>query len=499
MKGYLIGVDIGTQGTKAALTDERLRVLTTSFEASSLKGSRSGEIWQDADDLYGSCVRTIRELVEKSGISPSMIEGIGVDSQMAGIMGIDKDGEASTCYDSWLDSRCRKYIPEMEKQAGEEILKCSGGPVTCAHAPKIVWWSREHPDIYKRTAKFVLPHGYVTGKMAGNSADKAVFDHTCLHFNGFSDNRNKCWNIEMLRSFGIDAGKMPRIVSPFEVIGKTTEEFAKAAGVVSGIPIAAGLGDTAASTFGSGMFEKGKILDCAGTAAILCGVVDRYEPDTPNRTLIMMRSPLEDIWLPLSYIAGGGMCIRWMRDSVAEAGSYAQLEKEAGMVPPGCEGLMFNPHFSGRVLPPEPEMKGAFINLDFRHTRAHMYRAVFESIACEYAVYFNILKERFPEDEFLSISTVGGGAKSALLNQIKADTLAVPVETFETGETALTGSAAVAGIAAGLLKDYRKVILESMTRKDVYLPDPPKSGIYQEKISRHQEMLALLKNWKGEG
>lgn len=498
MKGYLIGVDIGTQGTKAALADENLRILATSFEESRLMGGNSGEVWQNAEDLYGSCVRTIRDIVEKSRIPPALIRGIGVDSQMAGIMGIDERGEASTYYDSWLDGRCSKYIPEMEDKAGEEILKCSGGPVTCAQAPKIVWWSREHPDIYKKTAKFVLPHGYVSGKMTGNCADSAVFDHTCLHFNGFSDNKRRCWNENMLHFFGIDAKKMPRIVSPFEVIGNTSKEFAEAAGVISGIPVVAGLGDTAASTFGSGMFEKGKILDCAGTASILSGVVEEYEPDIKNRTLIMMRSPLEDIWLPLAYIAGGGMCIRWMRDNIAKVNSYVVLEKEAEKIVPGCEGLMFNPHFSGRVLPPEPGMKGAFIGLDFRHTRAHMYRAVFESIACEYAIYLKILNETFEEDRFTQIISVGGGADSDLLNQIKADVLGVPVETFETGETALIGSAAVAGIAVGLVEDYKKHTQESMSRKRIYFPDVRNKEIYQEKVVRHQEMLELLKKWKGE-
>lgn len=84
---YLISIDIGTQGTKAALLDEQLQVIGTSFEASRLLGEKAGEIWQEPDEIYGSCVRTVRNLMDKTGASPSCVEAIGVDSQMAGIDG----------------------------------------------------------------------------------------------------------------------------------------------------------------------------------------------------------------------------------------------------------------------------------------------------------------------------------------------------------------------------------------------------------------------------
>lgn len=497
---YLISIDIGTQGTKAALLDEQLQVIGTSFEASRLLGEKAGEIWQEPDEIYGSCVRTVRNLMDKTGASPSCVEAIGVDSQMAGIMGIDKEGEASTCYDSWLDTRCSSYIKLLESEAGDEILTCSGGPVTGSHASKILWWKHQRPQQYEKTAAFVLPHGYVTGKMVGNKADKAVFDHTCLHFNNFSDNEKKQWNEGLMTHFGIESEKLPRIVSPFEIIGTTTERFAKEADLISGIPVTAGLGDSAASTFGSGMFETGMLLDCAGTASILCSVVDAYVPDRKNKTLVMMRSPMEGLWLPLSYIAGGGLCIRWLRDQLTgePAMSYEELEEMARRIPAGCNGLLFNPHFSGRVLPPEPGMKGAFLGLDFNHTKADMYRAVLESIACEYAIYLEILRDLFHKENFEKLNVVGGGSKSRLLNQIKADVLEIQVQTCETGETALIGSAAVAGAAVGLLKDYKGKIKSAIAGKDCYIPEPHNSEIYRKKIIRHRQMLKMLSGWKEE-
>lgn len=495
MKRYLIAVDIGTQSTKAALVDENLNVRYTAVEESRLISPEPGTVWQNAEDIYGACIRTIQMIMEKSCVPAGSIQAIGVDGQMAGIMGIDKDGEAATSYDSWLDTRCSKYVPFMEKESGDEIMAASGGPVTCNHATKIIWLKNYHPDLYKKTKKFVLPHGYVTGKMTGNDASKATFDYTCLHFNSFSDNKRKCWNEEMLYRYGIDASKMPDIVSPFTVAGTITEEFAKISGLISGIPVVAGLGDSAASTFGTGMFEKNKILDCAGTASILCSVVDAYVPDCSNKTLVMMRSPIDGLWLPLSYIGGGGMCVRWVRDQLSGTPSvcYEKLEEEAHKIPAGSEGLLFCPHFAGRVLPPEPEMKGGLIGLDFKHTKAHIYRAVMESIAYEYAVYLRIMQRNFKDSYFHDLTIMGGGAKSALFNQIKADVLGLHAETLQTEETALIGSAAVAGMGIGLIKDYKALITAVQEKKESYEPNPCNYEIYKVRSKEYERMLHLIK------
>ena len=226
----------------------------------------------------------------------------------------------------------------------------------------------------------------------------------------------------------------------------------------------------------------------------MCSVVDTYIPDEKNRTFVMMRSPIDGLWLPLSYIGGGGMCIRWFRDQLSgnPVMHYDVLEEEAKQIVPGSDELLFCPHFSGRVLPPSPELKGAFIGLDFNHTRAHMYRSVLESIAYEYAGYLQILKDNFKAENFEKLDVIGGGSKCRLFNQIKADVLQVPVETYEMGETALIGSAAVAGMAIGMTEDYRAKISKSIRRQMYFEPDEKSGQIYQAKVSQYKEMLKIL-------
>jgi xylulokinase len=465
----IIAVDIGTQGTKGALFDESLHSLASAFEPSRLIRGEGGAVWQEAEDIYRSVITVVGRIREESGVRPADIAAIGIDSQMAGIMGIGEDGEAVTYYDSWLDTRCRDYVGLMRERGGRRIIELTGGPVTYTHGPKILWWKEQEPDAFRRTAKFVLPHGYVVGKICGLPGAEAIFDYTHLQYSGFADNLRKEWSGELLSLFGVPGEKMARIVSPFEVAGRTTGSFAAATGLVPGIPVVAGAGDTAASIFGAGLFEPGTLLDCAGTASVLCGAADSFAPDTKHETMTMMRSPEDGKWYPLAYINGGGLCVRWFRDLCGGRASlsYAELEEEAGRIGPGSEGLIFIPHFAGRVLPSNPELKGSFTGLDWKHTRGHLFRAVMEGIAYEYHYYLTILRDLYPPNPFKRLAAIGGGAKSALFVSIKADVLGLDAASYAVGDTALVGSAAIAGKGVGLFTDCREPIRGTITEQRI--------------------------------
>ena len=394
MKNYVIALDIGTQGTKCALFDSEMNLIADAFEASRLVTPKPGMVYQEPDDIYGSCIRTIKTVMEKTNVRPETIAGIGCDGQMAGIIGVDATGEASTYYDSWLDTRCGKYVEQMKSRAGKRIMEITGAPVSFTHGPKILWWKNEQPETYRKTCKFVLPHNYVIGKMCGIKGEDAVFDYTCIHFSGFGDNLRGEWSKELLNTFQVDIGKLGRIVFPFDIVGTTTKKLAEECGLMEGIPVVAGAGDTSASTFGAGMLHQGVLLDCAGTSSSLCCVVDEFRPDTENETMIQMPLPIHGLWAPLAYMNGAGLCIRWFRDELTGKpnASYDELMEEAKNVPVGSDGILFVPHFSGRVLPNNPYVKGSFIGLDWKHGRGHFYRAIMEGIAYEYLFYYNVLK-----------------------------------------------------------------------------------------------------------
>jgi len=462
-KLYLMGVDLGTAGTKAAIFDEEGNLFADAYEESRLSYPKPGWVEQKLDDFYRSACKTIKEVVEKSKICPYHIASIAFDGQMAGIGGIDENWRPLTRYDSWLDTRCEPYIERMKEEAEDLVLKKTGSPPSYNHGPKILWWKNEAPEVFKKIRKFVTPAGYVAGKMANLKGEEAFTDYTYIHFSGFSNTRDGSWSEELCQIFNIPLEKLPRITTPWERVGKLSSQAARDSGLVSGIPIAAGAGDTAASFLGAGLVEKGDLIDVAGTASCFAGCIPHFTPDVKTKTFICFRSVIPGRWYLLAYINGGGLCLRWFRDQFAQnekeeakrqgIDRYQVLNEKAKGIPPGSEGLIFIPHLRGRVCPYDPDVKGSWFGFSWNYSKFHFYRAILEGIAYEYGYYFSVLKELSPNLSFQKIRVIGGGARSTLWNKIKADVLNLSYFRVKREELAVLGSAIIAGYTAGLFSD----------------------------------------------
>lgn len=499
----LIGVDLGTSATKAALfRPDGALVAEASLEVP-LYYPKPGVVEQENDDFYRSAAMAVQQCLRQSGIDPRQVACIAFDSQMAGIGSIDEDFRPATRYDSWLDMRCQPYIEMLDRQAGDQVTRLTGCPPTCDHGPKMLWWQHERPAEYRRVAKFVMPAGYVAGRMAGLKGEQAFIDYTFIHFSGFSDAQSGTWSVELCRALGMDIEKLPKIVEPWQVIGEVGDQAAADFGLAAGTPIAAGAGDTAASALGAGIVRPGMVFDVAGTASVLAGCTDRFTADSEHRALLTMRSVIPGLWNPLAYIGGGGLALRWFRNQFynacrgltqsSEDDLYAEMTAAAAKIAPGAEGLLFSPHLGGRICPSAPEMRGAWIGFSWGHTQAHFIRAILESVAFEYAYYLRILKSQLPDLNLIEARAVGGGARSTAWNQIKANVLGVPYQRLQRSEFGTWGSALIAGKAVGLFKDLAQAAAQNARPSgEPLVPDPSLRGTYDRLVEQYihaQEML----------
>lgn len=486
---YFVSADIGTQGTKTAIVDERGRIASSSFKPSKLQRLPGGAIEQDPEEMFRSLLEGIREAVETFGGARTEIAAIGIAGQMAGILGIDAEWNAVTPYDSWLDSRCESEMPAIKAWGEEAFIRITGCPVTYAHGPKKLWWKNRRPEAYARIRKFVVPSAYASGRLAGLRAEDAFIDHTHAHFAGFADVAKLEWSETLLSAFGMDGGRMPRIVRPWDVVGKLRRDYAEATGLPEGVPIVAGCGDTAAAAFGAGLTRGGRLLDIAGTASVLSVAVDAYRPDAETKTLIFARSVLPELWSPLAYINGGGECLAWFRRLVAaereEDVTFDALNELARQAPPGSDGLLFVPHFNGRVCPNDTDLRGGWLGLNWAHDRGAMYRAILESIAYEYKHYLTILERLAGRIDYAFATVVGGGAKGALFNRIKADVLGVPLRALAGNDGALAGIAAIAGYGIGRYGDLAGTVESFLEYGTEYLPDPANRDVYAKQAGRY--------------
>lgn len=501
-KKYLIGVDLGTSGTKSALYTVDGKLVADSTAEVKLYYPKPGIVEQETQDFYNSAAQTVKNCIKESGIDPIEIAAIAFDSQMAGVGSIDENYEPATRFDSWLDMRCQPYIKWMSQEAGEKITQLTGCPPTCDHGPKMLWWKNEEPQAYQKISKFVMPAAYVAGRLADLDPQQAFIDYTFIHFSGFSDAKSGSWSQELCDQFDLDIEKLPKIVAPWEIVGESSEKASEHFGLAPGTIIAAGAGDTAANALGAGITKAGLVFDVAGTASVLAGCTDTYIADRKNKALLTMRSVIPGLWNPLAYIGGGGIALRWVRDQIfhpSDTGKaefldkYDQMTALAAEAPPGSEGLLFSPHFGGRICPSNPEMRGAWIGLSWSHEQKHLIRAMLESVAFEYAYYLGIMRDLLPDQNFYEARAMGGGAKSPVWNQIKADVLNVAYTRLQGNEFGTWGAAMIAGKASGLIADLAQHASEHAKLSEAFFaPNPENHQKYQPIIQDYIKMESML-------
>jgi len=501
----LIGVDIGTQGTKAVLFSESGQCLAAAVRKSHLHQPGGGVVEEDPEYQVRTVCQAIRACLRQSGVSPQSVAAVGIDGQMAGVVGIGADGRNVTPYDSWLDTRCAPYIERMQRQAGACVLDRAGCAPSFNHGPKILWWKHEQARTYHSIVSFVQPGGYAAMRLCGLDGRNAFIDTTYLHFSGFADNRESAWDDELCEIFNVDRSKLPRIVPPAKIIGEVVPSMARRCGLSAGTPVVAGCGDTAASFLACGATREGICVDVAGTASVFAATASHFRADSEHGTLGCGQAATPGLWHPYAYINGGGMNLEWFRREMANHGrktgaiTLARLNRLAEKVSDPEAVPLFIPHLGGRVCPSAPRLRGAWVGLDWSHTLGHLYRAVLEGVALEYGIYRNILAGLYPDLKLREIRVTGGGQDSSLWNQIKSAALAMPVVQIARSEGAPMGAAMLAGFGAGLFKSLPAAAARWVRKGTRHKAPARMIGMYRSRQERYERLLDFLsRDWDGQ-
>ncbi|HUG74279.1 MAG TPA: FGGY family carbohydrate kinase, partial [Acidimicrobiia bacterium] len=489
-----VGCDLGTMGTKAAVVDEAGRIVADAYQEVDLHHPRPGWAEQDLDEIEHSAAVTIRSAVEASGRARE-IGGVAFSGQMSGIGTIDAHFRPATHFDSWLDSRCTPYIDAMAEHA-PRIVEVSGCPPTYSHGPKIAWWQGERPADFARIARFVVPGAYVAGRLCGLSAEEAFIDRTYLHFSNLSDTARTTWSGELIDLFAIDDRVLPRIVDPLDIVGTVTRDGEDRTGIPAGTPVAAGAGDQSAASLGAGVVYAGQVFDSAGTASVFAVSVDDFAPDTRHLTLTAGHSVIAGQYISMAFINGGGLALRWFRDEIAtefrrDPKAFRQLDRLAAEVPPGAGGLLWFPHFQGMVLPPEPRTRGAWVGLTAGHEHGHLFRAILEGIAYEYAEWAELVRET--GQELREARVLGGGAGSSLWNQIKADVVGIDWIPTLRQECGVLGDALIAAASTGHVSDLAATATAWQETMDPIHPDPQRHDLYRQLRAAYRELRSAVR------
>ena len=492
-KKYFLSLDLGTQGAKAAVLDFNGRVAACSFSENIFTERDSGEITMEAEELRRVVIESTRAVLAQGAVKAEEIAAVGVVGMMAGIIGLGENWEAVTPYDSGLDKRCEEAIREMQKIGEEQVFRLCGSPIIVAQGAKMYWWKTRHPEIFSRVRKFVPASTYICGCMAGLRTDEAYIDYTHIHLTCMADVKNNRWSKELLELFDFPEEKLPRIVAPYDMIGSVTREWAEITGLQEGTPVAAGCGDTAASSLRAGLVQKNMVLDIAGTASVITACVDEYKPDAEKKILLYPRSIIPGLWTPFGFVLGGET-MSWYFDQINydRGYSFGKLAGETADVE--NDNLFFLPYFAGRICPSDAGFSGHWIGLKFYHNRGHMFRSIMESIAYEYRFYLDRIRELFPEIEIREVLTSAGGARSGEFTQIKADVLELPFVTLEQKDTSHKAAAIIAGYGVGIYRDMSETALK-MSRQYYggrILPSEKKADHYGVQYQKYQKIVKYM-------
>ena len=449
---YVLGVDIGTQSTKALLVDGAGRILAQHSHAYQPDTPRALWAEQAAGVWLEAVTACIAGCMAAAGVPPGEVAGLCISSLYGG-SGIPVDADMQPLHPCliWMDRRAGAEVAQVRAtQDLDRLFDITGNGVDSYYGfTKMLWLRDNRPEVWARTRHLLPPNAWVIQQITGALA----VDHSSAgNIGGVYDLAARRWSGEMLDALGIPRSMMPeRLVESSAVVGTLLPEWAPRLGLRAGTPVVAGGVDAAVATFAAGATQAGQHVAMIGTS--MCWGSIAGTTDARNGLIAMPHvfNGLHDLYVFGGAITAGASVSWFQREFCRDGASLPALDTEAAGVPPGSDGLLFLPYLMGERSPVwDDRASGAFVGLGLPHTRAHLYRAVLEGVT--YALQHNIEAGRLGMQALADrLIVVGGAAKSDLWMQVIADVTGYPVRTIGEDVEAAMGAALLAGLGTGLV------------------------------------------------
>jgi xylulokinase len=472
----IIGIDIGTQSLKAVIVDESMRVLGEAAYRYIPSFPQPGWAEQDPTLWEEGLHSAVAEALKNAGISPDKVRALGVAGQLDGCLPVSPDVQALYNCLIWMDRRAEKEVAAVKGIDADKLRQVTGITMDAGHmAAKIRWFM---VNLINSTGEvcFHQPVSYMVARLTGEH----VYDHALASTSMLYSITTGDYDDSLLRAFGIDRRQLPKIKEAWDKAGTLSASGALLSGLPAGITVAVGTGDDCATPLGAGIVKPGRMVCILGTAEVV-GALD-VSPKIDNSGLVETHKYFGGTYFIENpgWLSGGAL--EWFVDTFRLSGVEEMVSLAEG-VPAGSEGLFFLPALSGAMAPEWIESaRGCFYGLTPAHGSAHMARAVLEGCALAMRdVLGRLMAMGVPIE---SILLLGGGAKSSLWAQIRADVSGVPVAVPWRLDTSPMGAAMLAAVAAKIqpnLESCAKLIEADKiggTVKATMNPDPVNSGVY---------------------
>lgn len=488
--GYplILTFDVGTQSTRCLLVrpDGSFADLHQVKYAQPYHSRNPGWAEQEPDFYYDRICEAGRAVCSRSREMLKDVIAVAITAIRDTVLCLDQDNRPLRDIILWLDKRQAEfddpfppYKKLMFKVAG---MDGAAKNIYCASACN---WIRQHqPEVWARTAKYVMLPTYLNYKVTGVLADSGANMIGHMPF----DYKNRRWQKRSALTqciYDVPVEKLCELTPSGQVIGTVTGEFSAASGVPEGLPLVATGSDKGCETLGLSVVQPHKAAISLGTTATIQLALERYVEPQP----FMPAYPAvpNHLYNPEIKLYRGFWLVSWfLREFCAKDLAQASalgcppeelLDRYIADIPPGCGGLLLQPYWTPGIT--TPAARGAIVGLTDQHTRYHLYRAILEGIGFE--LYHSL--KRMEKRAGIRVEEVyvgGGGARSSVACQILSDLFGLPVKRTQTHEVSAMGAAMAAFLAQGVFHDYDEAIRCMVHEGDVFRPDPARHKVYTQ-------------------
>ena len=488
----LLGIDVGTGGTRAVVVDTKGKVIASAaVEHAPFRAPRPGWAEQDPEDWWRATQAAVREVLGAAGLPE--IQAVGLTGQMHGAVMLDAAGEVLRPSLIWCDQRTDEQCEWLHTEIGRErLIELTANPALPNFTlTKLLWVRKYEPQIFSRIAHILCPKDYVRYRLTGTYAmDVQEASGTLL-----LDVANRRWSPEVSRIAGIPESWLPQLFESQEICAKVSEGGAGHTGLAVGTPVVAGAGDQGAGAVGMGILAPGSVSATIGTSGVVFAATASPTRDPLGRLHTFCHA-VPGRWHVMGVTQAAGLSLRWLRDTVSPADDYTALTAWAAQVPAGSDGLLWTPYLLGERTPHlDSRARAALVGLTAGHTRAHLVRAVLEGVAYSLKDTFTLLAELgIPVN---GVRLGGGGARGLLWREIQAAVYGYKTDVLVAEEGGAFGAALLAGVGAGVWPDLEAACAEAIEVAQQIEPDPKLVERYARGYEGYRKIYPALKGIVG--
>lgn len=491
-RDLVIGVDASTTAAKAVVWNSEGEALSIAKSAYPLSTPKPGWGEQNAEDWWVSTANSVRRAVQT--VDTSRIAAISVTHQRESFVCIDMHGQPLRPAMLWMDSRA---VDQVEQYGTEDVHRITGKPANFTPAwYKLLWLARHEPETLKRSSKICDVQGFLVNRLTGSW----ITSYASADPLGVIDMSTFDYSDELLEIAGLKRNQFSDLVAPGEILGTITDDVAADLGLPKGLPVVAGAGDGQSAQLGTGGVFPGRYYLNLGSGIVSGTFSHEYAYDKAFRTLA---AAVPGAYTFETFIGGGVFNLQWFIDKFAGFDTRALgleltpeqvLETAAAQLPPGSEGLMALPYWTGALTPFwDHHARGALLGFTGIHGKSHVYRAMLEGIAFEQR-FLTEGVEKVTGMLATDVTALGGGSRSKVWCQIISDVMQRPVKVVRESESTCLGSGMLAAAATGIYSSIEEAAENMSGTSAQFDPDPTRIDVYEELYQAYRLIYPALRD-----